>query len=164
MHKTLTKVKNKRLADLIENIIKKMNKSKILECVQFESSQLATQFKNPDLIQALNDDMLDFLVGHEVLHCVFDHMQARGDRKPMLYNAAADYNINMTLVEQNIGKPITEEGLFKFKLKNYNIPPSTDNIKLSTIRDRLLGRSRSLVIPPIYGVYKEYIRSIYVII
>ena len=61
MHKTLTKVKNKRLADLIENIIKKMNKSKILECVQFESSQLATQFKNPDFVQALNDDMLEFL-------------------------------------------------------------------------------------------------------
>ena len=31
MHKTLIKVKNKRLADLIENIIKKMNKSEILQ-------------------------------------------------------------------------------------------------------------------------------------
>ena len=38
-------------------------------------------------------------------------MQARGDRHPQLYNAAADYNINMTLVEQNIGKPITEDKL-----------------------------------------------------
>ena len=64
-----------------------------------------------DFVNSLTDDMLDFLVGHEVLHCVFDHMQARGDRKPMLYNAAADYNINMTLVEQNIGKPITEDKL-----------------------------------------------------
>ena len=61
MHKTLTKVKNKRLADLIENILKKMNKSEILKCVQFESSQLATQFKNPDLIEALNNDMLELL-------------------------------------------------------------------------------------------------------
>ena len=66
---------------------------------------------NRDFINSLNDEMLDFLVGHEVLHCVFDHMQARGDRKPMLYNAACDYNINMTLVEQNIGKPITEDKL-----------------------------------------------------
>ena len=66
---------------------------------------------NRDFVNSLTDDMLDFLVGHEVLHCVFDHMQARGDRKPMLYNAAADYNINMTLVEQNIGKPITEDKL-----------------------------------------------------
>jgi len=66
---------------------------------------------NRDFVDNLTDEMLDFLVGHEVLHCVFDHMQARGDRKPQLYNAAADYNINMTLVEQNIGKPITEDKL-----------------------------------------------------
>jgi predicted metal-dependent peptidase len=66
---------------------------------------------NREFIDKLTDGMVDFLVGHEVLHCVFDHMQARGDRKPMLYNAAADYNINMTLVEQNIGKPITEDKL-----------------------------------------------------
>ena len=61
MHKTLIKVKNKRLADLIENIIKKMNKSEILECVQYESSLLAKQFKDPDLVEALNNDMLEFL-------------------------------------------------------------------------------------------------------
>jgi len=61
MHKTLTKVKNKRLADLIENIIKKMNKNEILECVQSESSLLAKQFKDPDLVEALNNDMLEFL-------------------------------------------------------------------------------------------------------
>ena len=61
MHKTLTKVKNKRLADLIEIIIKEKNKREILECVQFESSQLATQFKDPDLIEALNNDMLELL-------------------------------------------------------------------------------------------------------
>ena len=28
-----------------------------------------------------------------------------------MYNAAADYNINMTLVEQNVGEPITEDKL-----------------------------------------------------
>tara|TARA_B110000285_G_scaffold232652_1_gene304211 strand:- start:80 stop:502 length:423 start_codon:yes stop_codon:yes gene_type:complete len=61
MHKTLTKVKNKRLADLIEIIIKEKNKREIQECVQFESSQLATQFKDPDLIEALNNDMLELL-------------------------------------------------------------------------------------------------------
>jgi len=71
---------------------------------------------NRDFVDSLPDEMLDFLVGHEVLHCVFDHMQARGDRKPQLYNAAADYNINMTLVEQNIGKPITEDKLHGGKI------------------------------------------------
>ena len=61
MHKTLIKVKNKRLADLIENIIKKMNKSEIIKCVQSEASLLAPQFKNPDIVEALNNDMLEFL-------------------------------------------------------------------------------------------------------
>ena len=66
---------------------------------------------NRDFIQSLDNAELDFLVGHEVLHCVFDHMTAREDRDHMLFNMAADYNINMTLVEQNIGKPISEDKL-----------------------------------------------------
>ena len=61
MHKTLLKVKNKRLADLVENIIKKMNKKEIGACVQAEALNLATQFQNPDMVSALNDDMLNFL-------------------------------------------------------------------------------------------------------
>tara|TARA_B100001057_G_C22678527_1_gene882812 strand:- start:96 stop:518 length:423 start_codon:yes stop_codon:yes gene_type:complete len=61
MHKTLVKVKNKRLAELIENIINKMNKNQIIECVQSESSLLAPQFRNPDLVMQLNNAMVDFL-------------------------------------------------------------------------------------------------------
>ena len=66
---------------------------------------------NREFVDRLDDDELDFLVGHEVLHCVFDHMEARGDRLHRLYNAAADYNINMTLIEQNVGKIIGEDKL-----------------------------------------------------
>ena len=66
---------------------------------------------NREFVDALTDPELDFLVGHEVLHCVFDHMEARGDREPRLYNAAADFNINMTLVEQSVGDPIGEDKL-----------------------------------------------------
>lgn len=61
MHKTLLKVKNKKLAELIENIINKMNKNEILNCVQSESSLLAPQFRSPDLIGELNNAMLNFL-------------------------------------------------------------------------------------------------------
>lgn len=68
-------------------------------------------FFNRDFVNRLSDPELDFLVGHEVLHMVFDHMGARGDRDPMLYNMAADYNINMTLVEQGIGTVIGEDKL-----------------------------------------------------
>jgi hypothetical protein len=58
MHKTLEKVKNKRLADLIENIIKKMNKNQIKKLVQSEYLNLDQQFQNPELIGDLNDDLL----------------------------------------------------------------------------------------------------------
>jgi len=38
-------------------------------------------------------------------------MEARGDRHPRLYNAAADFNINMTLMKQSVGDPIGEDKL-----------------------------------------------------
>tara|TARA_B100001093_G_C26050451_1_gene686116 strand:+ start:108 stop:530 length:423 start_codon:yes stop_codon:yes gene_type:complete len=61
MHKTLLKAKNKKLSGLIENIIKKMSKKDILNYVSAEASMLAPQFKDPELVRNLNDDMLDFL-------------------------------------------------------------------------------------------------------
>lgn len=66
---------------------------------------------NTTFIDRLSDSELDFLVGHEVLHVVYDHMGARGDRHKMIWNAAADYNINMTLVEHSVGEPIKTESL-----------------------------------------------------
>lgn len=68
-------------------------------------------FFNREFVDRLNDDELDFLVGHEVLHMVFDHIDARGDRDPMIYNMACDFNINMTLVEQKVGTVIGEDKL-----------------------------------------------------
>ena len=66
---------------------------------------------NRAFIDRLDEGELDFLVGHEVLHCVYDHMQARGDRNHVLYNIACDFNINMELVTQNIGTLIGEDKL-----------------------------------------------------
>jgi predicted metal-dependent peptidase len=47
-------------------------------------------FFNREFVDALDDEELDFLVGHEVLHCVYDHMESREDREPMLYNVACE--------------------------------------------------------------------------
>ena len=73
---------------------------------QMEESLILTR----DFVNSLTDPMLDFLVYHEVLHCVFDSCRQE-EIESQLYNAAADYNINMTLVEQNVGEPITEDKL-----------------------------------------------------
>ena len=63
---------------------------------------------NRNFVAALSDQEVVFLVGHEVLHCVYDHMDAdrRGDRDPRLWNIANDYVINADLIDANIGEQI----------------------------------------------------------
>lgn len=65
-------------------------------------------YYNRDFVDALIPDELIFLVGHEVMHCVYDHMDPvrRGNRDPQLWNIAADFVINNDLVEARIGKKI----------------------------------------------------------
>lgn len=50
---------------------------------------------------------VEFLVGHEVLHAVYDHIGRRVDRDPKISNIAADYCVNADLIDQKIGEKIT---------------------------------------------------------
>jgi predicted metal-dependent peptidase len=61
-------------------------------------------YVNPEFMKELDKHELEFVVGHEVMHCVYDHMGRRGGRDPKLWNAAADFVINLELVDQNVGK------------------------------------------------------------
>jgi len=61
-------------------------------------------YYNRDFISKLTKEECTFLVGHEVEHCVYDHMSRRGGRKPKLWNAAADFVINLELTEHKIGR------------------------------------------------------------
>ena len=65
-------------------------------------------YYNKHLVAALSDSEVVFLVGHEVLHCVYDHMDAdrRADRDARLWNIANDYVINADLVDSKIGEEI----------------------------------------------------------
>ena len=60
-------------------------------------------FYNREFVKSLTDDELLFLIGHEVLHCAYDHLGRRGGRDPMIFNAANDYIVNATLVDQKLG-------------------------------------------------------------
>jgi predicted metal-dependent peptidase len=51
----------------------------------------------------MNNKEIEFVVAHEILHMVFDHMGRREDRDPMIYNISADYIVNNTLVRDRIG-------------------------------------------------------------
>jgi predicted metal-dependent peptidase len=64
-------------------------------------------YYNEQFIGALNTEEMLFLFGHEVLHNVFEHHYRRGSRNPTLWNIAADYVINLILVDAKLGKPPT---------------------------------------------------------
>jgi predicted metal-dependent peptidase len=51
---------------------------------------------------------LEFLFGHEICHCVFDHFGRVGSRDRQLSNIAQDYAVNQILVDERIGEKITE--------------------------------------------------------
>ncbi len=63
-------------------------------------------YYNSEFVNGLPLKQLEFLVGHEVLHAVYDHMGRRGNRDPKLWNIADDYCVNWDLVEQRIGDKI----------------------------------------------------------
>ncbi len=64
-------------------------------------------YYNSKFINSLPLKQLEFLVGHEVLHAVYDHIGRRGDREPRLSNIAADFCVNADLLEHRVGERIT---------------------------------------------------------
>ena len=61
-------------------------------------------FFNTQFFNAMDNKEIEFVVAHEILHMVYDHLGRRDDRNPMLYNIAADYIVNNLLVDDRIGK------------------------------------------------------------
>ena len=63
-------------------------------------------YYNSRFVNQLPLKQLEFLVGHEVLHAVYDHMGRRNQRDPKLWNIAGDYCINIDLVDNRVGAKI----------------------------------------------------------
>ena len=63
-------------------------------------------YYNSKFVNMLDPGHLEFLFGHEVLHCVYDHLGRTGKRDPRLANIAADFVVNADLVHHKIGKKI----------------------------------------------------------
>ena len=52
---------------------------------------------HPDFVLSQSDAAVRFVLCHEILHCVGDHMSRRGNRNPLIWNYACDYAINPIL-------------------------------------------------------------------
>lgn len=67
-------------------------------------------FYNARFVNMLAQKELMFGFGHEILHCVYDHLKdglRQGNRIPQIYNVACDYCVNADLVKHNVGTKIT---------------------------------------------------------
>jgi len=58
---------------------------------------------NTQFFNAMDNKEIEFVIAHEILHMVFDHLGRRETRNPMLYNISADYKVNNLLVRDRIG-------------------------------------------------------------
>lgn len=64
-------------------------------------------YYNARFIKMLKPRELEFLIGHEILHAVYDHIGRRQSRDPKLWNIANDYCVNSDLIKHRVGEKIT---------------------------------------------------------
>lgn len=64
-------------------------------------------FFNSKFILQLRPKEVVFLVAHEIMHLVYDHLNRRSDRDPTVWNIAGDYTINADLKRHKVGEFIT---------------------------------------------------------
>lgn len=64
-------------------------------------------YYNSKFINMLRQKEVEFLVAHEVLHVIYDHMDRRDARDHQVWNIAADYCVNADLRKHNVGEFIT---------------------------------------------------------
>lgn len=71
----------------------------------------AIYFSRP-FFEKLSTKQIEFVIAHEIMHNIFDHMGRREGRDPKIFNIAADYCVNGQLVRDKIGDTIPEIKMF----------------------------------------------------
>lgn len=100
---------------------------------------------NKDFVSSLSFEELEGVLAHEVLHCAFLHHTRRGDRDPKRWNVAADYAINILLLE-DFKFTLPEDRLYNPDYRKlsaeeiYNrLPPSPPTPRWGTFTDAKEG-------------------------
>jgi len=103
-------------------------------------------YYNSRFICLLKPKEVEFLVGHEVLHVVYDHMGRRDNRDPQIWNIANDYAVNADLKRHKVGEFITSvpclyEAKYDGKYSEYiydDLMKGVSKISLDDLIDQML--------------------------
>ena len=69
-------------------------------------------FYNREFFNGLTTKQVEFVVAHEILHNVFDHMGRNEGRNRQIFNIAADYCVNGQSIRDHIGEQPPEIKIF----------------------------------------------------
>jgi predicted metal-dependent peptidase len=69
-------------------------------------------YYNSEFFQDLTIKQVEFVIAHEILHNVFDHMTRVEGRNRHIWNVAADYCVNGQLIRDKIGEQIPKIKIF----------------------------------------------------
>lgn len=84
---------------------------------------------NREFFEQLSTRQIEFVIAHEILHCVYDHLTRREDRDPKIYNIASDYIVNNTLVKERIGEKVDQFPIYQdFKYDGWSSEQVYDDI------------------------------------
>lgn len=103
-------------------------------------------YYNSRFICLLKTKEVEFLVGHEVLHVVYDHMGRRDNRDPQIWNISNDYAVNADLKRHKVGQFITSvpclyEAKYDGKYSEYiydDLMKGVSKISLDDLIDQML--------------------------
>jgi len=86
-------------------------------------------YYNTKFFSKLSSREIEFVIAHEILHCVFDHIGRTEQRDRQIYNVACDYIVNNTLVRDNIGEKPKDIPIFQdFKYEGWSSEKVYDEI------------------------------------
>ena len=86
-------------------------------------------YYNTQFFNALTEKQIEFVIAHEILHCVFDHLERKEDRDAILYNIACDYIVNNTLVRDKIGEKVDQIPIYQdFKYEGWSSEEVYDDL------------------------------------
>jgi predicted metal-dependent peptidase len=90
--------------------------------IQTAATDMRQLFINPQFVESVDDDVLMFVIAHEIMHTALVHGMRLSGRDPMRWNVATDYAINLILKDSNF--KVWERALLDEKYRDL----SADNI------------------------------------
>jgi predicted metal-dependent peptidase len=96
-------------------------------------------YYNPEYIEALNSEQVQFILAHEALHCALSHFARRQHRNKFRWDLACDYAINPLLLKDDLKPPpgvwieesyegMTAEEIYPFIQENNSDEPMDRHI------------------------------------